>query len=277
MSRAACEGCTARREKPAWLSLLLALARGDPTANQSMWASSIAFSRGNVASTSHRCGPIGSTVRRDPAVRVVPGARRHRHRRRRPASSDREDTLSALDRLVPGLSADEAARTPPRTADDEDDRRTVLGDGRVVRGGCGGAGTAGQHRGCQDTGGVRVDAVRADDGAAPAGHLLRGEHGDWEIFVAEIARGSNADAAGVAKVGDVLRAASAMVPEMKYGQGNLLLGERAPGFQACAVRGTQRRRLQAGCVIRSNDRRRGQQLEGRELRRDARVGEKVAR
>ena len=38
-----------------------------------------------------------------------------------------------MDRLVPGLSADEAARTPPRTADDEDDRRTVLGDGRVVR------------------------------------------------------------------------------------------------------------------------------------------------
>ena len=98
-----------------------------------------------------------------------------------------------------------------------------------------------------------------------------------EIFVAEIARGSNADAAGVAKVGDVLRAASAMVPEMKYGQGTCFWRERAPGFQACAVHGTQRRRLQAGCIIRSNDRRRGQRLEGRELRRDARVGEKVAR
>ena len=110
-----------------------------PPRTDRMWAtSSIASSRGAVASTSRRCDPSGPIVRRVPhATRVCVHARHPRRHRTTLASSDREDTLSALDRLVPGMSAEEAARTPPPLVDDDADAPdapdVVLGDGRVVR------------------------------------------------------------------------------------------------------------------------------------------------
>lgn len=53
-----------------------------------------------------------------------------------------------------------------------------------------------------------------------------------EIVVTEVLPGSNAETVGGIAVGDVLRACSAMIPEMKYPQGNVLLGGIGrPGFR----------------------------------------------
>ena len=137
-----------------------------------------------------------------------------------------------MDRLVPGLSADEAARTPPPAADDGDAQPTVLGDGRVVRE------VVVELEPPDNVAVAKIQVASASTRCVqmtvppPLGISFEENTETGEIFVAEIARGSNADAAGVAKVGDVLRAASAMVPEMKYGQGNLLLGGNGrPGFR----------------------------------------------
>ena len=57
------------------------------------------------------------------------------------------------------------------------------------------------------------------------------ENGD-EIVVTEVLPGSAAELEGTIKAGDVLRATSAMIPEMKYPQGNLILGGVGrPGFR----------------------------------------------
>ena len=58
------------------------------------------------------------------------------------------------------------------------------------------------------------------------------ESGDGDIVVTEVLPEGNAARVGGVATGDVLRACSAMIPEMKYGQGNLLLGGNGrPGFR----------------------------------------------
>ena len=48
----------------------------------------------------------------------------------------------------------------------------------------------------------------------------------------EVLEGSNAAEEGTVAAGDILRATSAMIPEMKYTQGNILFGGNGrPGFR----------------------------------------------
>ena len=141
-----------------------------------------------------------------------------------------------MDRLVPGMSAEEAARTPPPLVDDDVDAPAapdvVLGDGRVVR-------EVVVELEPPDNIAVAKIAVASASTrcvqmtvSPPLGISFEENTTSGEIFIAEIAPGSNADIVGTAKVGDVLRACSAMVPEMKYGQGGLLLGGNGrPGFR----------------------------------------------
>ena len=66
-----------------------------------------------------RAAPSAAAARWAPRV----GARAEARRARVPsvrASGDTEDTLSALDRLVPGMSREEEARTPPPAAEDRE-------------------------------------------------------------------------------------------------------------------------------------------------------------
>ena len=62
------------------------------------------------------------------------------------------------------------------------------------------------------------------DVALPLGCILEeGEQGDGRVVVAEVAAGSSAAAAGV-RAGDVLRATSAVRPQMEMPTWQLLLG-----------------------------------------------------
>ena len=66
----------------------------------------------------------------------------------------------------------------------------------------------------------------------PLGIVFEEDAGAGEIVVTEVLPGSNAEEVGGIRAGDVLRACSAMIPEMKYPQGNLILGGVGrPGFR----------------------------------------------
>lgn len=66
----------------------------------------------------------------------------------------------------------------------------------------------------------------------PLGVSFEEDASTREIVVMEVLPGSNAEKVGGIAIGDILRACSAMVPEMKYPQGNLLLGGVGrPGFR----------------------------------------------
>lgn len=151
------------------------------------------------------------------------------------ASGDTEDTLSALDRLVPGAEA-EARAPPPAAEDGETPAGSLEAEARpraIVRE-------------------VTVELEPPDNVAvasfevasastrvvqsviAPPLGIAFEESAAGEIVVAEIVPGSNAERAGAGSVavGDVLRACSAMIPEMKYGVGGLMLGGNGrPGFR----------------------------------------------
>lgn len=153
------------------------------------------------------------------------------------ASGDTEDTLSALDRLVPGARREAEARAPPPAAEDgETPAGSLEAEARpraIVRE-------------------VTVELEPPDNVAvasfevasastrvvqsviAPPLGIAFEESAAGEIVVAEIVPGSNAERAGAGSVavGDVLRACSAMIPEMKYGVGGLMLGGNGrPGFR----------------------------------------------
>ena len=85
----------------------------------------------STASVSIRAAARSPTVRA--SGRVV--ARAARRPSVTPRAGRNDDTLSALDRLVPGVSAEEAARTPPppRDADLEPDDEVLATLGGVVR------------------------------------------------------------------------------------------------------------------------------------------------
>ena len=150
-------------------------------------------------------------------------------------STASRDALRALDKLVPGTTADEARREPPPERADGDAASTSRDDGvgivrrEVV---------------------VELDAEDANVATAsfavrsasarivqvtippPVGIAFEEDDDDGEIVVAEVVEGSNAAAVGGVAVGDVLRATSAMIPEMKYPMGNLFLGGVGrPGFR----------------------------------------------
>ena len=85
----------------------------------------------STASVSIRAAARSPTVRA--SGRVV--ARAARRPSVTPRAGRNDDTLSALDRLVPGVSAEEAARTPPppRDVDPEPDDEVLATLGGVVR------------------------------------------------------------------------------------------------------------------------------------------------
>ena len=85
----------------------------------------------STASVSIRAAARSPTVRA--SGRVV--ARAARRPSVTPRAGRNDDTLSALDRLVPGVSAEEAARTPPppRDVDLEPDDEVLATLGGVVR------------------------------------------------------------------------------------------------------------------------------------------------
>lgn len=147
------------------------------------------------------------------------------------ASGDTQDTLSALDRMVPG------ARAPPPAAEDGE---TLAGSLEA------------EARPRAIVREVTVELEPPDNVAvasfevasastrvvqsviAPPLGIAFEESAAGEIVVAEIVPGSNAERAGAGSVavGDVLRACSAMIPEMKYGVGGLMLGGNGrPGFR----------------------------------------------
>lgn len=147
------------------------------------------------------------------------------------------DALRALDKLVPGTTADEARREPPPERADGDAASTSRDEGEI---------------GIQVRREVVVELDAEDANVAmasfavrsasarivqvtippPVGIAFEEDDDDGEIVVAEVVEGSNAAAVGGVAVGDVLRATSAMIPEMKYPMGNLFLGGVGrPGFR----------------------------------------------
>lgn len=183
----------------------------------------------STASVSIRAAARSPTVRA--SGRVV--ARAARRPSVTPRAGRNDDTLSALDRLVPGVSAEEAARTPPppRDADPEPDDEVLATLGGVVR-------EATVELDPPDN--IAVAKIPVDSAStrvvqatmSPPLGIVFEESGDGDIVVTELLPEGNAARVGGVATGDVLRACSAMIPEMKYGQGNLLLGGNGrPGFR----------------------------------------------
>ena len=150
------------------------------------------------------------------------------------ASGDTEDTLSALDRLVPGVSREEEARTPPPCPpEDRESPEAEARAGTIVRE------VSVELEPPENIAVASFEVASASTRVvqsviAPPLGIAFEESRDGEIVVAEIVPGSNAERAGAGSVvvGDVLRACSAMIPEMKYSPGGLMLGGNGrPGFR----------------------------------------------
>ena len=153
------------------------------------------------------------------------------------ASGDTEDTLSAVDRLVPGVSREEEARTPPPAAEDRETPavppEAEARSGAIVRE------VSVELEPPENIAVASFEVASASTRVvqsviAPPLGIAFEESSAGEIVVAEIIPGSNAERAGAGSVvvGDVLRACSAMIPEMKYSPGGLMLGGNGrPGFR----------------------------------------------
>jgi hypothetical protein len=170
---------------------------------------------------------------RSPTVRGRVVARAARRPSVTPRAGRNDDTLSALDRLVPGVSAEEAARTPPppRDADPDADDEVFATLGGVVRE---------VTVELDPPENIAVAKIPVDSAStrvvqatmSPPLGIVFEESSDGNIVVTEVLPEGNAARVGGVTTGDVLRACSAMIPEMKYGQGNLLLGGNGrPGFR----------------------------------------------
>ena len=153
------------------------------------------------------------------------------------ASGDTEDTLSALDRLVPGMSREEEARTPPPAAEDRE--TPVVSPDAESRSGAIVREVSVELEPPDNIAVASFEVASASTRVvqsviAPPLGIAFEESDAGEIVVAEIIPGSNAERAGAGSVvvGDVLRACSAMIPEMKYSPGGLMLGGNGrPGFR----------------------------------------------
>ncbi|EEH60955.1 uncharacterized protein MICPUCDRAFT_50648 [Micromonas pusilla CCMP1545] len=146
------------------------------------------------------------------------------------------DALRALDKLVPGTTADEARREPPPERADGDDASTSRDEGGIgiVRREVVVELDAEDANVAMASFAVRSASARIVQVTIPppVGIAFEEDDDDGEIVVAEVVEGSNAAAVGGVAVGDVLRATSAMIPEMKYPMGNLFLGGVGrPGFR----------------------------------------------
>lgn len=141
------------------------------------------------------------------------------------------DALRALDKLVPGTTADEARREPPPERADGDAASTSRDEGGIgiVRREVVVELDAEDANVAMASFAVRSASARIVQVTIPppVGIAFEEDDDDGEIVVAEVVEGSNAAADG-----DVLRATSAMIPEMKYPMGNLFLGGVGrPGFR----------------------------------------------
>ena len=146
------------------------------------------------------------------------------------------DALRALDKLVPGTTADEARREPPPERADGDAASTSRDEGEIgiVRREVVVELDAEDANVAMASFAVRSASARIVQVTIPppVGIAFEEDDDDGEIVVAEVVEGSNAAAVGGVAVGDVLRATSAMIPEMKYPMGNLFLGGVGrPGFR----------------------------------------------
>lgn len=146
------------------------------------------------------------------------------------------DALRALDKLVPGTTADEARREPPPERADGDAASTSRDEGGIgiVRREVVVELDAEDANVAMASFAVRSASARIVQVTIPppVGIAFEEDDDDGEIVVAEVVEGSNAAAVGGVAVGDVLRATSAMIPEMKYPMGNLFLGGVwRPGFR----------------------------------------------
>ena len=146
------------------------------------------------------------------------------------------DALRALDKLVPGTTADEARREPPPERADGDAASTSRDEGGIgiVRREVVVELDAEDANVAMASFAVRSASARIVQVTIPppVGIAFEEDDDDGEIVVAEVVEGSNAAAVGGVTVGDVLRATSAMIPEMKYPMGNLFLGGVGrPGFR----------------------------------------------
>lgn len=146
------------------------------------------------------------------------------------------DALRALDKLVPGTTADEARREPPPERADGDAASTSRDEGGIgiVRREVVVELDAEDANVAMASFAVRSASARIVQVTIPppVGIAFEEDDDDGEIVVAEVVEGSNAAAVGGVAVGDVLRATSAMIPEMKYPMGNLFLGGVGrPGFR----------------------------------------------
>ena len=194
----------------------------------------------STASVSIRAAARSPTVRA--SGRVV--ARAARRPSVTPRAGRNDDTLSALDRLVPGVSAEEAARTPPppRDVDPEPDDEVLATLGGVVR-------EATVELDPPDN--IAVAKIPVDSAStrvvqatmSPPLGIVFEESGDGDIVVTELLPEGNAARVGGVATGDVLRACRRHDPgdEIARAGKNLLLGGNGrPGFRRGVIHGAAR-------------------------------------
>ena len=147
-----------------------------------------------------------------------------------------DDTLSALDRLVPGTASSpdaDADADADAAADDAAVPAASLAVTREVLVELEYPDNVAEATIDVASASARVTQVRL---SPPLGIVFE-ESGDGDVVVAEVLPDGNAASldpreGAVVRPGDVLRACSAMVPEMKYGAGGLMLGGNGrPGFR----------------------------------------------